>query len=344
MIVAIALLALFSLPVAAHAHEVYVLAPNVIAQALATPSFNEIDIILAHFSEFVFWGFLTALVVFGVFFISISRKLERMFDPFLAKLPPYAPAISRISVGLSLVTGAVFGALFGPELPIAATYAPYTSMVTAALAITGVLITIGLYTRLAALVVLGIFCVNTAAYGEYMLTYTSYAGELLVLLVLGAHAVGMQHKHTDTRTASRALLALKKTLTPLAFPILRVAFGISLIYASLYAKILHNNLALAVTAAYPEMVAFFGFEPHFLILGAAIMEILLGIFFILGIEIRFASLFILFWVSLSIWYFGEAVWPHIILIGIPLAFICYGYDKYSLEGIFFKKQGREPVL
>jgi len=125
---------------------------------------------------------------------------------------------------------------------------------------------------------------------------------------------------------------------------MRVAFGVSLIYASVYAKIMHNNLALAVTAHYPGMVAFFGFEPHFLVLGAAIIEIVLGLFFILGIEIRFTSLFILFWLSLSLWYFGESVWPHIILIAIPLAFVCYGYDRYSLEGLFFKKNGREPVL
>ncbi len=79
-------------------------------------------------------------------------------------------------------------------------------------------------------------------------------------------------------------------------------------------------------------------------LGAAIIELLIGTFFILGIEIRFTALFVLFWLSLSLSYFGEAVWPHIVLIGIPVAFIFYGYDKYSLEGRFFKRRGREPVL
>src|SRR3989338_2370258 len=112
-------------------------------------------------------------------------------------------------------------------------------------------------------------------------------------------------------------------LKPLAFPILRICFGVSLIYASLYAKVLHNNLALQV-ASLPlagheySLAQYLGFEPQFLVLGAAIVEILIGLFFVLGIEIRFTSLFLLFWLSLSLLYFSDTVSPHIILIGIPI--------------------------
>jgi hypothetical protein len=65
---------------------------------------------------------------------------------------------------------------------------------------------------------------------------------------------------------------------------------------------------------------------------------------IFGIEIRFTSLFLEIWLALSLWYFGETVWPHLILIGIPIAFIFYGYDKYSLEGMVFKDPKRQPML
>lgn len=331
-------------PALAEAHEVYVLPPDVIAQALATPSFSLVDVMLANKGAFTFWALITVLVVCSVFAISISRRLEKLFHPFLIKLPQYAPAIGRIGIGLSFLAAGYFGALFGPELPLQPTFGMYTQIVTALLVITGVLITIGLYTRLAAVIVLVLFGIEVATHGTYMITYTNYIGELIVLLVLGAHSVGFEHKKTDARKLPHSLLELKRALMPYMFPFLRIAFGVSLIFASVYAKVLHNNLALAVTAHYPGMVAFFGFEPHFLVLGAAIIEIVLGIFFVLGIEIRFTSLFILFWLSLSLWYFGESVWPHIILISIPLAFVFYGYDRYSLEGMYFKKHGREPVL
>ena len=35
---------------------------------------------------------------------------------------------------------------------------------------------------------------------------------------------------------------------------------------------------------------------------------------------------------------------YFLLNGIPTAFIMHGYDKYSIEGYFFKRGKREPVL
>ena len=331
-------------PLSASAHEVYILPHQTIQNALAAPGFSLWSVVMENLGEFTLWGFIAALVVFCVFFISVSRLAERLLDPFLAKLPPYAPAVSRVTVGVSFIAAAYFGALFGPELPLRDTFGSYAPGVSFLLVIIGLLITLGIYTRTAALIAALLFGAEAAAHGTYMFTYANYAGELVVLGILGAHRAAFHDEESEDLRAPAWLRALKERLAPYAFPILRVAFGTSLIFASLYAKVIHNGLALAVTARYPDVVRFFGFEPHFLVLGAALVEILIGLFFVLGIEIRFTSLFLLFWLSLSLWYFGEVVWPHLILIGIPVAFIFYGYDRYSLEGYFLKRGGREPVL
>lgn len=336
------------LPLAASAHEVYVLSSSEIKSAVATSSFSEWHTVLANLNLFAFWAVIGAFVVFVVFFASISRTLERIADPVLAKLPSYAPVISRVTIGLSFLAAANFNALFGPELPLAATFGAGAPVVTALLVIIGALITVGLYTRLAAAAGVALFAVEAFSHGAYMFTYANYLGELIVLLILGAHGLGMRTKRDDARRA-RSFRRLRDTLAPLAFPVLRVCFGISLLYASVYAKIIHNDLALQVAslplAGHATSIAtLFGFEPHFLVLGAAIVEIVIATFFIIGFEIRFTSVFLLFWLSLSLWYFGEVVWPHLILIGIPIAFIFYGYDRYSFEGRFFKTRGREPVL
>ncbi len=332
------------IPSVASAHEVYVLPPSIVAQAIATPAFSEWNTILTNAGQFSFWGFITALIILIVFFVSISRRLEHILDPLLQKLPPYAPVISRITIGLSFLSAAYHNSLFGPELPLLATFGGASTFVKASLVVIGVLLTIGWCTRTAALAALSLFVIEICAHGVYMLTYTNYFGELLLLLVLGADLIAFRREDRSILHAPPWTLRMKTTLTPYAFPILRVAFGISLLYASIYAKVIHNNLALDVAYRYPSLVHFFGFEPHFLVVGAAIIEILIGLFFILGIEIRFTALFLLFWLSLSLWYFGEAVWPHVILIGIPIAFIFYGYDTYSLEGYFFKRSDSEPVL
>lgn len=339
-----ALSSIFLIPTIALAHEVYVLPSDMTQQAIAMPAFSEWNTILANIDQFVFWGFITCLVVFGVFFVSVSRVFERLFDPLLSMLPPYAPVISRIAIGLSFLTAAYHGALFGPELPLASIFGDRTGTVEVLLIVIGLMLIVGAYTRIAALGALALFCAAFTIYGSYLLTYTSYIGELLLLLILGAHSLSIHNKYHDVARVPRWLLRVKAALTPYAFLMLRVSFGISLIYASIYAKVIHNNLALDVTSMYPSLVQFFGFEPHFLVLGAAIIEVLIGLFFIFGIEIRFASLFLLSFLSLSLWYFGESVWPHLILIGVPIAFIFYGYDKYSLEGWLFKRAGREPVL
>ena len=335
--------ALFS-PLRAYAHEVYVLPADVVARAIATPSFSLWDTLRNDMHLFVLWAIIATSVVLLVFFVSISRSLERALNPLLEKLPTYAPVVSRITIGLSFMAAAYYGALFGPELPLMETFGPLTPVITGLIAIIGLAITIGVYARMAALIMLVLFGIEIWTHGTYMLAYSNYLGELLLLTLLGAHRLAVHHHAHDLKRSPRWFIALKAQLVPHAFLILRVGFGISLLYASLYAKVIHNNLALAVTEAYPNIVTFFGFEPHFLILGAAIIEMVLGVFFILGIEIRFTSLFVLFWLSVSLWYFGESVWPHIILIGIPITFICYGYDKYSLEGYFFKQKHHRPIL
>lgn len=332
-----------------HAHEVYVLSHQTVQEALQASGISLWDVMMQHLDQFTFWAFIGAFVVVVVFFASVSRFLERIFDPLLIKLPPYAPVIGRITIGFAFIAAAYYQSLYGPELPIESVFGAASPLVVGLLVVVGTMIIVGFYARIAAIIGLLIFVAAAVVYGSYMFTYTNYIGELLLLSILGAHKFAFHHKGHDETHAPRIFLELKEKFTPYAFPFLRVAFGISLIYASVYAKIIHNKLALTVAATplaghATSLASVFGFSPEFLVLGAAIVEILIGLFFILGIEIRFVSIFLIFWLSLSLWYFGEAVWPHIILIGIPLAFICYGYDRYSLEGYFFKRDGREPVL
>jgi uncharacterized membrane protein YphA (DoxX/SURF4 family) len=322
-----ALLCMFIAPAIASAHEVYVLGPDEIHTGLSTAPFSEWQTLLANSGQFLLWAFIGALVVFCVFFISLSRILEKALKPYFKKLPRYAPLISRITIGLSLIAGAYYSAMFGPELPLAE-FGHFELALRGVLLATGLLIVFGRYTRIAALALLALFLLETLFHGVYVLTYASYLGEAVLLLMLASNTLKIK---------------------PYAFALLRVAFGISLLYSAFYAKILHNQLALQVAslplAGHTHSLAYyFGFEPHFLVLGAAIIELVLGTFFLLGIEIRFASIFLLFWLSLSLFYFGESVWPHIVLIGLPIAFFMYGRDTYSLEGYILKRTGHDPAL
>lgn len=348
-------LALSSAAVGAHAvsaHEVYVLDPGQVSRDISAPPFDMVGTALGNLNSFAFWAFLSVLTVFCVFWVSTLRKVERALDPFLLKLRPYAPAIARATIGLSFLAGAYYQASYGPEMPFSA-YGPYAWLVTVALVFMGASSLLGFYSRIAAWLGIGMYAMAVWMHGWYMLTYANYLGELIVLAAIGSHGFSLDGLIARMRAALPARSAhssfaevaarIKAYVAPRSFAVLRVMFGVSFIYASAYAKIIHNRLALDTVMKY-HLDKILGFEPHFLVLGAAIIELLIGVSFIIGVEIRFVSLFMLFWLTLSLFFFGEAVWPHLILIGIPIAFVCYGYDRYSIEGYFFRKKRYEPVL
>lgn len=305
------------------AHEVYVLSPAEVRADMQAPTISPMTVIQHNSGQFYFWAFVVVGLVAVVFFVSITRRFEKWFDPFLMRTKHWAPIISRVTVGVSFLAGAYYQASYGPELPIAATYGAYSPFVVGLLALIGVLLIINKWTRFAAIVAFIMYALAVYHNGWYMLTYVNYLGEIAVLI------------------------AVSTGFAQYSFTILRVLFGSALIFTSIYSKLWYSNLALDtvqhVINGHP-LTYYLPFEAHFLVLGAALVEIMIGLFFILGIEIRFTALFLNFWLILSLIHFGEVVWPHIILIGIPIAFFFYGYDKYSLEGYFFKKGDREPVL
>ena len=291
------------------------------------------------------WGAIALLVVGAVFFISKLPRLERIVNPVFAKTKHWGPIISRITLGLSFLAAAYYQANYGPELPLINTYGPWTPFVTVLLVAIGALIIFDIGTRYAAAVAVLMYGIAVYYHGWYMLTYVNYFGEILILLVIGsaAHIAIRQAATADIPQKPSRPGKLAEKFAPYSFAAMRVFFGIALIYTSFYAKLFYSNLALDTVEKY-RLTTYLHFDPHFLVLGAAMIEILIGLFFVLGIEIRFTSLFFLFWLTLSLLFFGEAVWPHIILIGIPIAFFFYGYDKYSVEGYFLRRGGREPIL
>lgn len=341
----IAFLAALALPAVAFAHEVYVLSPEVVFNAMQSPPLAVIDIILQHTGQFFFWAFITAWAILTVLSISVSKRAERLLTPILTPLKRYAPFVARITLGSAMMMSAYEGAMFGPELPMSA-FVPLTAIPLAKFLLftAGLAITIGFLTRLFALGLILAYLWMWIPYGWYMLTYINYFGEMLIALIVGNAALAFDSllHHLYPHTIHRIVRWGEQH----AFLILRVTFGISLIFASFYAKYLHAELAIMTVTEY-GLTAYFPFDPPFLVLGAFAIELLLGVFILFGVEIRFGSLFLLFWLTLSLLYFKEAVWPHIILAGGALAIFMHGYDRYTVEwGLMHRggRRAREPVL
>ena len=342
---ALAGIVLLFLPAFARAHEVYVLPKGVIARDLTMPSLQVFEIISAHTGLFFFWGFITIWAIFTILSISVSKSVERVVDPILARLKPYAPLVARVTLGLAIISSGYFGAMFGPELPFAESAESFgTSLLGSGMVVLGILVTVGLFTRAASLLLILLYCALWVHYGVYMLTYTNYLGEMILILILGNTNFALDRfiHHLYPRALHEFLTWFEKH----AFLILRASFGISLIFASAYAKFFYAQLAIDTVTMY-QLDQVFPFEPSFIVLGAFAIELLLGLFFLFGIEVRFASLFLLFWLSLSLLYFGESVWPHIVLAGTAIAIFMHGYDRYTVQWGLMRmrhKRALEPTL
>ncbi len=344
-------LGLASFPQAALAHEVYVLDQPEIFLGIQIPAFDMLDVVHDNLPVFALATVIGLAVVLCVFYLSTRSWLLSLLGSFFQKTKKYTALIGRITIGLSFIAGAYFHAAYGPELPLVNIYGSLTGVATWVLGIVGVCIVLGFRVRAVALIALAMYLIESRFLGIYMLTYINYLGELILLLTLGA-SVSDTRWSVDSWLVRKGFVSvwqntwLKKVsdfLAPRSYAITRVCFGVGLIYASSFAKIIHNNLALETVYKF-GLDKIFGFEAHFLVLGAALIEIAIGLMFILGLEIRFTSIFFLTFLTMSLCFFGEAVWPHIMLLGLPVTFILYGYDRYSLEGWFFRNKGYEPVL
>jgi len=336
------LVGILAIPLVVSAHEVYVLTSSEIANDLLAAPINLFAVAASHEFQFLTAMFLGILVVFCVLGISLLHGLGRIVEPVILKIKPYAAHIAQITIGSALIASAYYGALFGTELPLVHLFSGYVQIVTIGLYIAGGCILFGIYPRLGALIAIAIYiCSVFSGEGIYMLSYLTYFGEGLVIFLFGGgyEFVAFSKPQFSGKRAKKFFKELEKRKHFL----MRACFATSLIYASLYAKLIHGELALNTVMKY-HLTNYFPFDPLFIVLGAFIIEILIGLFFLIGFEIRFTALFFLTFLTMSLIFFGESVWPHIILIGTAITLLVHGYDEYTIEKIWYKKGKREPVF
>lgn len=331
---------LFSTTSFAFAHEVYVLNTETVARDIAVVSPNPFSVILNDEYQFLLWGFICALAVVFILFFSLTKNIERFADPFLFRIKKYAPLVARLTFGVCLIASAYNGALFGPELPLSVLVGGYAPLLGLLIYVLGISLLLGIFVRFCSLVVLVVFSLSVMHYGIYMLTYANYLGEILINLLLGGGAFSLGQKLFSRKNYFNSFFV---PLEKYAFFILRVLFGTAVIFASVYAKFMHSQLALDVVIQY-HLTNYFHFEPLFIVLGALIIEFLIGMFFIFGFEVRFTALVFLAFLALSLSYFGEAVWPHIVLIGVNIALLTHGYDSFTVETLLQREKKLEAVF
>jgi hypothetical protein len=314
----------------ASAHEAYVLPKEQFYAALKAPGFNVFTALNDpnNLSSFCFISLGVSIVIAGMLFIEYwhGKKISRFFE----KGEKYGAPILRIALGISLIFSALTWNFLGPELSLASLGG--TTLLRYALLMGGLLITFGIFTELGALLALGVYTLASIKYGWYLASYTNYLAEILALIFFGAKTFSLDKRFGLWRERLATLRLYESTL-------IRVGYGFALAFAAVTIKLLHPILTLTVIQTY-HLTRFswlFPHDPLLVVLGAGLAELAIGIFIILGFELRLTILISLFYITLSLLYFGEAIWPHLILYGISF-YLLLTPQKLALDNLISKRR------
>jgi len=168
-----------------------------------------------------------------------------------------------------------------------------------------------------------------------MVTYLNYLGEFAVLLLFG------MRRWSIDRYIFGKLKRFKK-FEKYGPVIIRICYGIGLIFAAVTVKFLHPSLTLEIINNY-NLLQFHWLFPNdalLVVLGAAIAETAIGLLIVIGFETRITILVLLFYLTLSLIYFREAVWPHFILYGISLNLLVQP-ETFTFDNLFFGKRKKK---
>lgn len=308
------------------AHEAYVLTPQQFNEGLKVYSQNPLSPLLSP--EFIKITGIITLCVIAVYilnFIWASSSLSSKIDNFIKKGKVFGPFIIRIAIGSSLLFSALSNVIFGPELRLS--LVPGGEIIRIILFAASIMFFLGFLTELAGLVgILIFFYVAFTNFNFYMVTYFNYLGELIVLFLFGLRFFSIDR----LLFGSKILFKKLKNYTYLEIPIVRIMYGIALIYAGFTIKFLHQGLTVLVYNQY-NLQQFFHAGASFIAAGAGLSEILIGLLIILGLGQRLTVIISLVFITLSLLYFRELVWPHFMLYGISLSLIINSADEFTLD-------------
>ncbi len=278
---------------------------------------------------------ITSIIVVSVFALLGLNFLFRMSTwgqkahAFLERFAKYGPHFVRITIALALFFSALSNSFLGPELHISAF--PYAYLVRSVLFAMSGMIAVGFMTELAAFVGVIIFVGSLFVYGPYVFTYLNYLGELIVLSLFGMRMFSLD-KYLLGPLKRFVVFERYGTL------IVRVLYGLALVYAAITVKLLRPDLTVSVVESWhlTQFHWLFPSDPLLVTLGAGIVETVIGLFIIFGFELRLTVLISLFYITLSLLYFRELVWPHLLLYGISFNLLLQP-EMFTLDHFFFKE-------
>ncbi|OGL36782.1 hypothetical protein A3A68_02465 [Candidatus Saccharibacteria bacterium RIFCSPLOWO2_01_FULL_48_13] len=236
-----------------------------------------------------------------------------------------------MAFGASLILSAANNSVFGPELPLSDFPAP--GLLELTMYVAGISLLFGAFIRFFGWLMIIFWGVVFVSEGWYMLSYINYLGEAIAVVLLSNQIYSVDRLRTKWQNKK----PLKSVYEQYSIPVSRILFGASLLYAAVSVKFLNPAVSLDVVYRY-NLTDYFPLDPMFIVLGAALTEAGIAVLYMLGFLRRFISVIFLTFLTLSVMYFGEDVWPHLLLVAFGVGIFLHKPDIWSLDSrLDFKK-------
>lgn len=320
------------LPSFASAHEAYVLDQKFFWNELSMPwSFESLNAFKnsddVHMIIVITFSIITALII-AYFFrrLPIGEKVNANFE----KLSEYGPLFVRVTIAIAFFFSASGMSFLGPELHLE--QMPFAHLLQILLYAASICIALGFLTEIAGIVTFIIFCIGFHVFGLYLVTYLNYLGEILVLALFGMRKWSIDGLLFGSQ---KRFIHFQKYETT----IIRIFYGAALSFAAITVKFLHPDLTLEVINHWnlTQFHWLFPHDPLLVALGAGLSELAIGIFIIIGFELRLTVLISLFYITLSLLFFRELVWPHLMLYGISFNLLVQP-ETFTIDHILFDRK------
>lgn len=319
-------------PAVAFAHEAYVLDHTFFWNELSMPwNFESLNALKN--SEDVKVFIIIALCILAALSINflfrrtyLGKKSSDVFEKFAS----YGPLFVRATIAVAFFFSAASMSFLGPELPLSSM--PFAHLLQILLFVVSGCIALGLFTEIAAAVALIIFCIGFFVFGTYLFTYLNYLGEIIVLALFGMRKWSLDAFLFGVKTRFPKIQKYETT-------IVRVCYGLALSFAAVTVKFLHPALTIQVINQWnlTQFHWLFPSDPLLVALGAGLSELVIGVFIIFGFEMRLTVLISLFYITLSLLFFRELVWPHLMLYGISFNLLVQP-EIFTLDHVFFDRK------
>jgi uncharacterized membrane protein YphA (DoxX/SURF4 family) len=278
-------------------------------------------------SQNIFLFFSAIFLLFIIYFLVKGNKLlMNYFNTITEKAKSYEELVAwmlRLGLGITFIGAGAARVLVSPVLPA-------FELLSFLQILLGFFFLIGFL--LMPTILLSLFIFFYALFKNfYLLGNLEILASLISLFMFSSAKPGL-----DDLLGIRSIF-FRKSLRNFAPLVLRIGIGLAMMFLAVYEKFLNPHLAEAVVYNY-NLSSIIPVSAGMWVVSAGIIEFLVGLFLFLGFFTRLISAIAFIILTFSFFYFGEAVYSHIMLFAALSVLFVTGSGRMSIDGFLRRKK------